>query len=196
LRDVVGPRERSDEVETVLGDVGVGDDYRDLGLVCLAHGGDHGLAVGRPDDHRVDVLLDEVLYLRDLAGHVAAGVQNDDFHVGFFGGGDERLLIGRLVAVDAHIVLRDADRHRLRRSGTAQRDQRGRAGQRKLSLIGHFFPPMDIWRLQLPPSPGIARCNLPLSSLISSPFWLLILSILDVTVSIMDVLGHAAVCPI
>ena len=78
----------------------------------LAHGGDHRLAVGRPDDDRVDFLLDQVFHLRDLAGHVAARVQHDGLDVVIgLGRGDEGLFIGGLIAVDADVVLRDADGH-------------------------------------------------------------------------------------
>src|SRR6056297_830534 len=77
LRHVIGAGEGRDEVKAVFGDVGVGDDHRYLGLERFAHGRDHGLTVGRPDDHRVHFLLDEVLDLRDLARHVATGVKHD-----------------------------------------------------------------------------------------------------------------------
>jgi hypothetical protein len=43
----------------------------------LANGRDHGLAIGRPDDDGVDLLLDQILDLGDLAGDVAAGVKHD-----------------------------------------------------------------------------------------------------------------------
>jgi hypothetical protein len=82
LRDVVGTRERATKSKPSSAMLELVTITGMLGLVGLAHGGDHGLAVGRPDDDRVDFLLDEVLHLRDLAGHVAAGVENDDLDIG------------------------------------------------------------------------------------------------------------------
>jgi hypothetical protein len=85
-----GPENELDEVEAVFGDVGVGDDNRDSGLVACALG--ITASPCRPDDDRVDFLLDQVLDLRDLAGHVAAGVKNDRLDVvGLDSRGDEGL---------------------------------------------------------------------------------------------------------
>ena len=106
----------------------------------LAHSGDNGLAIGGPDDDCVNFLLDQIFDLGNLAGHVATGVQHHGLDIGvFFGRSDEGLLIGRLIAVDAHVVLRDADLHRLGGRNAAPCDKRG--GRGKCIEKFHFSPP-------------------------------------------------------
>src|SRR6056297_1698057 len=117
----------------------------------VAHGRDQSLTVRRPDDDGVDLLLDEILHLADLARHVATGVENDDLDIGVgVRRSDEGLLIGRLIAVDADIVLRDADPYRVGRS-SGREGQRAATGKQKAHRIGHGVPPEKVlWR----PSPS------------------------------------------
>lgn len=70
--DDIGPR-GGHEVEVLLGDVRVDHDHRNICLMRLVHGGEEGLALGLPDDDRVDPLPDQIFELPDLA----SGVERD-----------------------------------------------------------------------------------------------------------------------
>ncbi|MBB3192632.1 hypothetical protein FHR94_003933 [Halomonas cerina] len=54
---------------------------KNAGNVGLPDRGNHRLAIGWPDDDRIDPLPDEIAYLADLAGHIAAGIEDDDIDV-------------------------------------------------------------------------------------------------------------------
>ena len=135
-----GPEKEAIKSKPASPDLRVGDDHRNAVLVGLPHHRDDRLAVGRPDDDRVDLLLDQVLHLRDLPGDVAAGVQHHglDVRVGLRRL-DEGLFVGGLIAVDADIVLRDADGHRLGGGGAGQAEgcQRRTCGKRGLEAERH-----------------------------------------------------------
>src|SRR6056297_1293185 len=132
LGDVVRTREAGHEVEPLLGDVRIGDDHRNIGLMRLAHRRDHRFTVGWPDNDRIDLLLDQVFHLRDLPGHVTARVQHDSLdHVIGLGRSDEGFFIRGLIAVDADVVLRDANGHCVAvRPGHCRAGQRCRCNQR------------------------------------------------------------------
>ena len=106
------------------------------------------------------LLLDQVLDLRDLPGDVAAGVEHDGLDVRVLGGGRlEGLLVGRLVAVHADVVLGDADRDGLvlRRGDAGGCDECGRARPDAFASLSCWFPP-SAFLMPPPPHPGGEFC--------------------------------------
>ena len=71
---------------------------------------DERLAIGRPDNNSINLLLNQVVHLTDLTSHIANGIEHDDSDIFlFFGGGFKGTLIGCLATIDTYIILGDTD---------------------------------------------------------------------------------------